>query len=69
MYRQEHLKDLNTIGIAELVSSMLYGKRFFPYYVSTIVSGFDEDGGISGFGRFWSIRILWLEILTRFWKI
>lgn len=27
-----------------MLSGMLYGKRFFPYYVNNILGGIDEDG-------------------------
>lgn len=27
-----------------MLATMLYGKRFFPYYVYNIVGGLDEDG-------------------------
>lgn len=44
MYLHEHLKPMSTPAVAQLVSTMLYHKRFFPYYVSNIVAGLDESG-------------------------
>lgn len=44
MYLHEHLKPMSTPAVAQLVSTMLYHKRFFPYYVSNIVAGLDQDG-------------------------
>jgi len=43
-YEQEHNEKMTTTAIAQLVSTLLYWKRFFPYYVSTIVAGLDEQG-------------------------
>ena len=31
-------------AIARLIQTMLYGKRFFPYYVYNILGGIEEDG-------------------------
>lgn len=31
-------------ALAQMLSTMLYGKRFFPYYVSNVIAGLDEDG-------------------------
>ena len=31
-------------AIARMISTMLYGKRFFPYYVYNILGGVDEEG-------------------------
>jgi 20S proteasome subunit beta 6 len=35
---------MSTRAVAQLVSTMLYHRRFFPYYVSNIVAGIDENG-------------------------
>jgi len=44
MYKHEHQKDMNSTAVAQMVSTLLYYKRFFPYYVSTILAGLDKDG-------------------------
>ena len=44
MYEYEHNKKPSTSAIAQLVSTMLYNRRFFPYYVNTIVAGLTSDG-------------------------
>jgi len=31
-------------AIAQMVSTILYGRRFFPYYVYNIVAGMDDEG-------------------------
>ncbi|KAI0984914.1 hypothetical protein GJ496_005034 [Pomphorhynchus laevis] len=39
-----HRKEMPTHAVASLLSSVLYGKRFFPYYVYNIVAGIDAQG-------------------------
>jgi 20S proteasome subunit beta 6 len=43
-YKHEHMKDMSTGAVAQMLSTMLYYKRMFPYYVSNILAGLDEDG-------------------------
>lgn len=31
-------------SVARLTQTLLYGKRFFPYYVYTIIGGLDAEG-------------------------
>ncbi|ENN78384.1 proteasome subunit beta type-1 [Dendroctonus ponderosae] len=44
MYQQEHNKTMSTTACAQMLSTMLYHKRFFPYYISNVLVGLDEDG-------------------------
>lgn len=44
MYQQEHNKIMTTPACAQMLSTMLYYKRFFPYYISNILVGFDNEG-------------------------
>ncbi|XP_067012965.1 proteasome subunit beta type-1 [Anabrus simplex] len=44
MYLYEHQKPMPTPAVAQMLSTMLYYKRFFPYYVSNILAGLDADG-------------------------
>ncbi|XP_022920259.1 proteasome subunit beta type-1 [Onthophagus taurus] len=44
MYEQEHNKTMSTTAAAQMLSTMLYYKRFFPYYISNILCGLDSDG-------------------------
>ena len=44
MYEHEHHKTMTSDAIAAMVSTMLYYRRFFPYYVYNIVAGLDEEG-------------------------
>merc|ERR1719199_582651 len=44
MYQHKHRKEPNVTAIAQMLSTMLYGKRFFPYYTFNILAGVDDDG-------------------------
>ncbi|XP_076316262.1 proteasome subunit beta type-1-like [Tachypleus tridentatus] len=44
MYENEHHKQMSTPAVAQLITTMLYYKRFFPYYVSNVLAGIDADG-------------------------
>ncbi|CAH1119428.1 unnamed protein product [Phaedon cochleariae] len=44
MYHQEHNKVMSTTACAQMLSTMLYYKRFFPYYISNILVGLDNEG-------------------------
>ncbi|CAG9859797.1 unnamed protein product [Phyllotreta striolata] len=44
MYHQEHNKNMSTTAAAQMLSTMLYYKRFFPYYISNILVGLDNEG-------------------------
>lgn len=44
MYRYDHNQELSLKATAQLISTMLYNRRFFPYYIDTVVAGLDEDG-------------------------
>ncbi|MCJ1247437.1 Proteasome subunit beta type-6 [Trapelia coarctata] len=44
MYRYQHGKKMTVKACAQRLSTILYGKRFFPYYTNAILGGLDEDG-------------------------
>jgi len=44
MYEQDHNQVISTPAAAQLISNLLYYRRFFPYYISNIVAGLDESG-------------------------
>ncbi|KAL8764417.1 MAG: hypothetical protein Q9184_000122 [Pyrenodesmia sp. 2 TL-2023] len=44
MYRYQHEKPMSVKACAQRLSTILYGKRFFPYYVHAILGGLDEEG-------------------------
>ena len=43
-YLYDHNRPISTPACAQLISNMLYYKRFFPYYISNIVAGLDDEG-------------------------
>jgi 20S proteasome subunit beta 6 len=43
-YEHAHNKPMPLKAIARLIQTMLYGRRFFPYYVYNILGGIEEDG-------------------------
>ncbi|KAK1938620.1 proteasome A-type and B-type family protein [Babesia divergens] len=44
MYRYTHHKEPGITAIAQLLSTILYSRRFFPYYTFNILCGVDEQG-------------------------
>ncbi|ORY24191.1 nucleophile aminohydrolase [Naematelia encephala] len=43
-YEHAHHKQMPLKSIARMIQTILYGKRFFPYYVYNILGGIEEDG-------------------------
>ena len=44
MYKYQHGKPISVKACAQRLSTILYQKRFFPYYVHAILGGLDEEG-------------------------
>lgn len=44
MYKHSNNKTMTSNAIAAMLSTILYGRRFFPYYVYNIIGGLDEEG-------------------------
>ncbi len=44
MFEYEHNTRPSCQAVAQLISNMLYNRRFFPFYVNTIVAGLDNEG-------------------------
>lgn len=44
MYKHSNNKTMTSGAIAAMLSTVLYGRRFFPYYVYNIIGGLDEEG-------------------------
>lgn len=44
MYKDQHGKEMSTNAIAQMLSNLMYNRRFFPYYVSNVLAGLDTDG-------------------------
>lgn len=43
-YEYQHDKKMPTPSVAQLLQCILYGKRFFPYFVWNTLGGLDKDG-------------------------
>lgn len=44
MYEHTHNKTMSTTAVAQMLSILMYNRRFFPYYVSNVLAGLDENG-------------------------
>ncbi|XP_043448756.1 proteasome subunit beta type-1 isoform X2 [Prionailurus bengalensis] len=56
MYKHSNNKTMTTGAIAAMLSTILYSRRFFPYYVYNIIGGLDEEGKRSDPGSSTEIR-------------
>ncbi|TPX33707.1 hypothetical protein SmJEL517_g03440 [Synchytrium microbalum] len=43
-YKHQHEKPMSPPALAQMLSTILYGKRFFPYYTFNAVAGVDLEG-------------------------
>lgn len=44
IYQYQFSDTMSTQSIAQLTSTILYGRRFFPYYTFNLIGGLDEEG-------------------------
>ncbi|OQR72048.1 proteasome subunit beta type-1-like [Tropilaelaps mercedesae] len=44
MYNYEHDQNMSTTAVAQCCATMLYARRFFPYYAWTLLAGLTETG-------------------------
>jgi 20S proteasome alpha/beta subunit len=45
-YEHQHRKPMSTPAIAQMLATILYGKRFFPYYTFNVLGGVDDNGTV-----------------------
>jgi len=43
-YHHSHEKEMSVAALAQMLQTILYSKRFFPYYAACILAGVDENG-------------------------
>uniref|UniRef100_Q6PDW4 Proteasome subunit beta n=1 Tax=Rattus norvegicus TaxID=10116 RepID=Q6PDW4_RAT len=51
MYKHSNNKAMTTGAIAAMLSTILYSRRFFPYYVYNIIGGLDEEGWLQKYAE------------------
>lgn len=44
VYVHTHNKTMSTNAVAQMISILMYNRRFFPYYVSNVLAGIDDNG-------------------------
>mmetsp|Transcript_71125 Transcript_71125/g.186527 ORF Transcript_71125/g.186527 Transcript_71125/m.186527 type:complete len:220 (+) Transcript_71125:84-743(+) len=44
MYEHKHRRQPSCTAIAQMLSTMLYHKRFFPFYTFNVLAGVDDEG-------------------------
>ena len=56
-YKHTHGKDMSCEAMAQMLSSTLYYRRFFPYWVYNMVAGIDNNGKGSSCSSFLSYHV------------
>ncbi|XP_026192319.1 proteasome subunit beta type-1-like [Cyclospora cayetanensis] len=50
MFQHQHREEPSVIAVAQLLSTVLYSRRFFPYYTFNVLFGLDSEGKGAVFG-------------------
>lgn len=50
-YKHNHLKDMSLTAASQMLSTILYYRRFQPYYTFNVLGGLDENGAYLGDSR------------------
>lgn len=50
IYRSTHKRDPSLNAIAQMLSTTLYSRRFFPFYAFNILCGMKDDGSFACYG-------------------
>jgi 20S proteasome subunit beta 6 len=50
IYRSTHKKDPSLTAVAQMLSTVLYMRRFFPFYAFNLLAGQREDGVFACYG-------------------
>jgi len=50
MYRSTHKNDPSLTAVAQMLSVVLYGRRFFPFYAFNLLAGVKDDGQFTCYG-------------------
>lgn len=62
-YQQNHQKDMSLTAASQMLSNMLYTRRFFPYYTFNVLGGIDEKGTLCSFSVEQRCRALMLILI------
>ena len=46
LYVRQHREEPSVVAVAQLLSTILYSRRFFPYYTFNVLFGIDQEGQI-----------------------
>jgi 20S proteasome subunit beta 6 len=50
IYRSTHKRDPSLVSVAQMLSTTLYMRRFFPFYAFNILAGLRDDGVFTCYG-------------------
>lgn len=62
IYEHEHQKAMSCGAVAQLVATMFYHRRFFPFYTDSIIVGLDKEGESSCYRRPVLQQVLALQV-------